>query len=590
MSAAGFLQFAVLLALLGATVRPLGRYMAKVYADPTDAPAPGDRFFGPIERFVYRVSGVDPDREQRWNVYAIALLAFSLVSFLVVYALQRLQGSLPLNPNDRGAVTPWGAFNAAVSFMTNTNWQWYSGEQTMSHLTQMLALAVQNFVSAAAGMAVVVAMIRGIARRNGRTLGNFWRDLVRTTTRILLPLSFVFAVFLLSQGVIQNLRGTTTTRPLDQTVQVATTDANGNDVATAVTTQQIPGGPFASQEAIKQIGTNGGGPFNANSAHPFENPNGWTNLFETYAIVLIPLAFTVTFGVMVGSRRQGRVLAVVMLLFWLTFSLFTVFAEQGGNARLSSIGVDRSASAQQVGGNLEGKEIRFGPASCGVWAASTTGTSNGSVNCMHDSFTATGGLVPLIHMMLGEVSPGGVGVGLMGMLINALLAVFIAGLMVGRTPEYLGKKIQAAEMKLVVLYIIAMPLALKTFAAASVLLRSAVANVQTHDAHGLTEILYNFASAANNNGSAFAYMNTGTRWYTVTMGLSMLIGRFFLIIPALAIGGSLVRKQKVPVTAGTFPTDTPLFTGLVCGVIAIVAGLTFFPALALGPIVEHLTH
>jgi potassium-transporting ATPase potassium-binding subunit len=354
--------------------------------------------------------------------------------------------------------------------------------------------------------------------------------------------------------------------------------------------QQIPGGPFASQEAIKQIGTNGGGPFNANSAHPFENPNAWTNFFETYTIVLIPLAFTVTFGVMVGSRRQGRVLAAVMLVFWLTFSMFTVFAEQGGNARLTAIGVDQSASTQQVGGNLEGKDVRFGAASCGLWAASTTGTSNGSVNCLHDSFTAAGGLVPLIHMMLGEVSPGGVGVGLMGMLINALLAVFIAGLMVGRTPEYLGKKIQAAEMKLVVLYIIAMPLALKTFAAASVLLRSAVANVQAHDAHGLTEILYNFASAANNNGSAFAYMNTGTRWYAITMGLSMLIGRFFLIIPALAIGGSLVRKQKVPVTAGTFPTDTLLFAGLVCGVIAIVAGLTFFPALALGPIVEHLTH
>jgi len=590
MSAAGFVQLAALLVLLVVTVRPLGCYMAKVYADGGDAPAPGERFFGPIDHAIYRVSRVDPEREQRWNVYALALLAFSVVSFLVVYAVQRVQGSLPLNPNRHGAVTPWGAFNTAVSFMTNTNWQWYSGEQTMSHLTQMLALAVQNFVSAAAGMAVVVAMIRGITRRNGRTLGNFWRDLVRTTTRILLPLSFVCAVFLVSQGVIQNFRGSTTTIPLDQTVQVATKAVDGSELTTAVTAQQIPGGPFASQEAIKQIGTNGGGPFNANSAHPFENPNGWTGLVELYAIVLIPLAFTVTFGVMVGSRRQGRVLAVVMLAFWLTFSMFTVFAEQGGNSRLTALGVDQSASGQQVGGNLEGKEIRFGPASCGVWAASTTGTSNGSVNCMHDSFTTTGGLVPLIHMLLGEVSPGGVGVGLMGMLVNALLAVFIAGLMVGRTPEYLGKKIQAAEMKLVVLYIIAMPLALKTFAAASVLLRTAVANVQTRDAHGLTEILYNFASAANNNGSAFAYMNTGTRWYAITMGVSMLIGRFFLIIPALAIGGSLVRKQKVPVTAGTFPTDTPLFTGLVAGVIAIVAGLTFFPALALGPIVERLTH
>ena len=334
----------------------------------------------------------------------------------------------------------------------------------------------------------------------------------------------------------------------------------------------------------------GGGPLNTNSAHPFENPNPWTNLFETYAIVLIPLAFTVTFGLMVGSRRQGRVLAVVMLLFWLTFSLATIFAEQAGNPQLTKLGADQAASSQQVGGNLEGKEVRFGPASCGLWAGSTTGTSNGSVDCMHDSFTAVGGLMPTLHMMLGEVSPGGVGVGLMGMLIHALLAVFIAGLMVGRTPEYLGKKIQAAEMKLVVLFIVAMPVALLGFAAASALLRTAVANVQTHDAHGLTEILYNFASASNNNGSAFAYMNTGTKWYTVTMGLAMLVGRFFLIIPALAIGGSLVRKQKVPVTAGTFPTDTPLFSGLVFGVVLIVAGLTFFPSLALGPIVEHLSH
>ena len=580
MSAAGFLQLALLLLMLAATVVPLGRYMARVY-DADERPAPGERFFGPIERAIYRVARIDPEREQRWNVYAISLLAFSIVSFLAVYILQRVQGSLPLNPNSRAGVTPWGAFNVAVSFMTNTNWQWYSGEQTMSHLTQLLGLTVQNFVSAAAGMAVVVAIIRGIARRNGRTLGNFWRDLVRTTTRILLPMSFVFAIFLLSQGVIQNLHGTTTVKPLDATVQIA---------HAPVTAQQIPGGPFAGQEAIKQLGTNGGGPLNANSAHPFENPNPWTNLFETYAIVLIPLALTVTFGVMVGSRRQGRVLAVVMLLFWLTFSLATIFAEQAGNPQLTKLGADQAASSQQVGGNLEGKEVRFGASSCGLWAGSTTGTSNGSVDCMHDSFTAIGGLMPTLHMMLGEVSPGGVGVGLMGMLIHALLAVFIAGLMVGRTPEYLGKKIQAAEMKLVVLFIVAMPVALLGFAAASTLLRTAVANVQTHDAHGLTEVLYNFASAANNNGSAFGYMNTGTKWYTVTMGLAMLVGRFFLIIPALAIGGSLVRKQKVPVTAGTFPTDTPLFSGLVFGVVLIVAGLTFFPSLALGPIVEHLSH
>ena len=572
MSAAGILQLIALLALLAVTVGPLGRYMSRVYGT---EPAPGERVFGRVERVIYRAARIDPEREQRWNIYALSLLAFSIMSFLVVYMLQRLQGSLPLNPNARGAVTPWGAFNVSISFLTNTNWQWYSGEVTMSHLSQMLGLTVQNFVSAAAGMSVVAAMIRGLTRQRGRTLGNFWRDLVRTVTRILLPLSFVAAVFFVSQGVIQNMKGSTSVRPLDQSAQVVI--------------EQIPGGPVASQEAIKQIGTNGGGPLNANSSHPFENPNPITNFFEMYMIVLIPLAFTVTYGVMVGSKKQGRTLAAVMLTFWLVFSMGTIFAEQAGNPKLTAIGVTQAASSTQVGGNMEGKEIRFGAASCGLWAGATTGTSNGSVNCMHDSFTPIGGFFPTLHMMLGEVSPGGVGVGLMGMLVNALLAVFIAGLMVGRTPEYLGKKIQAAEMKLVVLYIIAMPVALMGFAAAAVMLKSAVGHVQTQDAHGLTEILYNYASAANNNGSAFGYMNTGTRWYTITMGLAMLVGRFFLIIPCLAIGGSLVRKQKVPTTAGTFPTDTPLFAGLVLGVIAIVAGLTFFPALALGPIMEHLS-
>lgn len=575
MSAAGILQIAALLILLAVTVGPLGRYMAKVYTATGSEPAPGERVFGPIERVIYRFSRVDPDSEQRWNIYAIALLAFSVVSFLVVYVLQRVQGSLPFNPTGRTAVTPWGAFNVSVSFLTNTNWQWYSGEATMSHLTQMLGLAVQNFVSAAAGMAVVAALIRGLTRAGGRTIGNFWRDLVRTITRILLPLSFVAAVFFVSQGVIQNFHGSTSVKPLDQSAQVAE--------------QKIPGGPFAGQEAIKQLGSNGGGPLNTNSAHPFENPNPWTNFMGVYLIVLIPLALTVTYGKMVGSKKQGRMLAGVMLAFWLVFSMGTIFAEQSGNPRLTSIGVTQAASSTQVGGNMEGKEVRLGAASCGLWAGATTGTSNGSVNCMHDSFTPLGGFFPTLHMMLGEVSPGGVGVGLMGMLINALLAVFIAGLMVGRTPEYLGKKIQAAEMKLVVLYIVAMPIALMGFAAASVLLKSAIGNVQTQDAHGLTEVLYNYASAANNNGSAFGYVNTGTQWYTITMGLAMLVGRFFLIIPCLAIGGSLVRKQKVPTSSGTFPTDTPLFAGLVFGVITIVAGLTFFPALALGPIMEFLT-
>ena len=576
MTGAGLFQFIALLVVLGVTAPPLGRYMAAVYGSRADGSAPGDRFFVPIERVIYRLLRVNPQREQRWNVYAIALLAFSLVSFLAVYVLQRFQDSLFFNPTNMPAVAPLGAFNAAVSFMTNTNWQWYSGEVTMSHLTQMVGLAVQNFVSAAAGMAVVVAIIRGIVRRGRRTLGNFWVDLTRTTLRILLPLSFVVAILLSLGGVVQNFRGLTEATPVDAAVA-------------AEVAQDIPGGPVASQIAIKQLGTNGGGFFNTNSAHPFENSTPITNFIETWAIIIIPLALVVTYGVLVGSKKQARVLLAVMVGIWLTFSVFAIVAESAGNPNLTALGVDQGASAELVGGNLEGKDVRYGPASCGLWAATTTGTSNGSVNCMHDSFTPIGGMWPMAQMKLGEVSPGGVGVGLMGMLIYALLAVFIAGLMVGRTPEYLGKKIQAPEMKLVVLYLIAMPLVSLGFAAASVVLDSAAATIFNPGAHGLSEVLYNYASASNNNGSAFAGQGTGTDWYTVTQGIAMLVGRFFLIIPALAIGGSLVRKQRVPVTAGTFPTDSPLFGGLVAGAIIIVAGLTFFPALALGPIVEHLS-
>ncbi len=589
MPATGFLQLVLLVALLGVSMGPMGRYMAKVYCSEADGKALGDRLFLKVERAIYRVLRVDPKREQRWNVYAMAMLAFSLVSVLFLYALIRLQGSLPLNPTNRVGTTPWGAFNASVSFVTNTNWQWFSGEQAISHFTQMLGFTVQNFVSAAVGMAVAVALVRGIVRRGQKTLGNFWVDLVRTITRILLPMSFVVALILVSQGAIQNLHGYTSVKPLDQTVAVTGADASGAATSTPVTEQVLPGGPVASQSAIKQLGTNGGGFFNANSAHPYESPNGWTNLLENYLLLLIPISMTVTFGVLAGSKRQGHVLLVVMATFWLLFSLGAVFAEQSGNPRLTAIGVDQSASAVQTGGNMEGKDVRFGPSTCGVFAASTTGTSTGAVNCMHDSLTPAGGGFTMVHMMLGEVSPGGVGVGLAGMLINALMAVFIAGLMVGRTPEYLGKKVQAAEMKLVVLYIVAMPMALLAFAAATVVLRSALTSLQTTDAHGLSEVLYNFASAANNNGSAFAFVNTASPWYTITMGIAMLVGRFFLIIPVLALGGSLVRKQKVPVTAGTFPTDTALFSGLLFGVIVIIAGLTFFPALALGPIVEHLS-
>jgi potassium-transporting ATPase potassium-binding subunit len=576
-SGAGFFQLVLLIVVLAVTVIPLGRYMAAVYGARADGSAPGDRFFAPIERFIYRLLRVDEKREQRWNVYTIALLAFSVFAFLFVYVLERFQGGLFFNPTNMVGVPAYGAFNAAVSFMTNTNWQWYSGELTMSHLTQMLGLAVQNFVSAAAGMAIVIAIIRGITRRGRRTLGNFWVDLTRTTLRILLPLSLVVAVLLVAGGAVQNFMGYTEATPVDAAVA-------------AEASQSIPGGPVASQIAIKQLGTNGGGFYNTNSAHPFENPNGFTNFLETWSILVIPFAMIVMYGVMVGSKKQARVLLVAVAGIWLLFSVLTMVAEGSGNSALASLGVDQGSSTQLVGGNMEGKEVRYGPATCGLWAASTTGTSNGSVNCMHDSNTPMGGMMPMLHMKLGEVSPGGVGVGLMGILIYALLAVFIAGLMVGRTPEYLGKKIQAAEMKLVVLYIIAMPLASLGFAAASVVLPSAAANIFNPGAHGLSEVLYNYASVANNNGSAFAGQGTGSDWYTITMGLAMLIGRFFLIIPALAIGGSLVRKQRVPATAGTFPTDSPLFGGLVVGVIAILAGLTFFPALALGPIVEQLTH
>jgi potassium-transporting ATPase potassium-binding subunit len=565
-------QGVLLVVALAVTVPPLGRYMAKVYGARPDGSAPGDRFFDPVERLVYRVCGIDRRREQRWNVYTLSLIAFSVASVLVLYTLQRLQGSLPFNPTGRAGLAPMGSFNSAVSFVTNTNWQWFSGEQAISHLTQMLGFTVQNFASAAAGMAVAIALIRGITRTGTRFLGNFWVDITRTVTRILLPMAFVFSFVLISQGAIQTLRGNTVASTIDRTTQV--------------TTQQIPGGPFASQEAIKELGSNGGGPYNANSAHPFENPNGFTDWLEIYALLVIPLALGVTFGLLVGDKRQARVLLAVMAGLLVLFAGFTAFAEQNGNPRLTALGVDQSISTTQSGGNMEGKEVRFGAASCGVFAAATTGTSTGAVNCMHDSFTPLGGAAPMLSMMLGEISPGGVGVGLMGILINALLAVFIAGLMVGRTPEYLGKKIQAAEMKLVTLYILAMPFAVLTFAAASVLLKSATTYQPAE--HGLSEVLYNFASTANNNGSAFADQGTGTQWYTTTQGISMLMGRFFTIIPALATGGSLAGKPKVPVTSGTMPTNTPLFGVLVAGVVIIVAGLTFFPALALGPIVEHL--
>ncbi|WP_017537411.1 potassium-transporting ATPase subunit KdpA [Nocardiopsis halophila] len=569
MSGAAWSQSAALVAVLLATAPFLGRYMAKVYGG--EGKAPGDRVFLPLERVVYRLCRVDPESEQRWTSYAISLLAFSFVSFLSVYALQRLQSVLPLNPVGLPGVDAHVAFNVAVSFMTNTNWQAYGGESTMSHLTQMAGLTVQNFVSAAAGMAVMAALIRGLARRRAATLGNFWVDLTRGAVRVLLPLSFVVAVVLAGLGVIQNFKGHTAVTTLEGA------------------TQLIPGGPAASQVAIKQLGSNGGGFFDMNSAHPFENSTALSNFVENWAILLIPFALAFTFGAMVRDKRQGRAVFGIMLTVWAAMSIGAMGLEAAGNPRLDAMGVDQSVAPDQSGGYLEGKEVRFGPAASGLWAASTTGTSNGSVNAMHDSFTPMGGGLAMTHMVFGEVSPGGVGVGLNGLLVMSVLAVFIAGLMVGRSPEYLGKKIQAAEMKLVMLYLLAMPAVLLGFSAASVLTESALASLNNAGPHGLSEILYGYASTANNNGSAFAGLDSGTVWYTTTMGLAMLVGRFFLIIPVLAIAGSMAAKQPAPATSGTLPTHTPLFGGLVVGVVVIVAGLTFLPALALGPIAEQLS-
>ena len=568
MSGAAFAQVLALIVLLALTAPRLGAHLAAVYQPA--GPSRLDRFAGPFERLVYRACGIDEEREQRWTGYALSLLAFSAVSVVVLYAMQRLQGSLPFNPTDMPGVDPAVAFNTAVSFVTNTNWQTYGGEATMSHLTQMVGLTVQNFVSAAAGIAVVVAIIRGITRTSSDTIGNFWVDLTRTVTRVLLPLSFVVALALAAGGVIQNLDGFDAITGIDGTEQV------------------VPGGPVASQVAIKQLGTNGGGFFNSNSAVPMENPTPLTNLIENWAILAIPLALAVAFGRLVGDRRQGRILLAVMAGLWIVSVLIATFAETGGNPNLDP-GVDQAISADLAGGGyLEGKEVRFGAAGCGLWVGSTTGTSNGSVNCMHDSMTPAGGTVPLVNMMLGEVSPGGVGVGLMGLLVFALLAVFIAGLMVGRTPEYLGKKIQATEVKLVMLFVISPALVILGFGAASVVIDPGLSNIQDPGTHGLSEVLYAFASAAGNNGSAFAGLGASDPWYAATVGIGMFAGRFFLIIPALAIAGSLARKTKVPETDGTFPTHTPLFGGLLTGVVLIVAGLTYFPALALGPLAEAL--
>jgi K+-transporting ATPase ATPase A chain len=568
MTFAGWAQLAALIVVLGVTAPLLGRYMANVF---TGGPSRLDRVFDPIERLIYRACRIDPEREQRWNVYALSLLAFSVVGFFLLYVIQRVQNGLPFNPTEMANVQPALAFNAATSFMTNTNWQSYAGESTMSHLTQMMGLTVQQFVSAAVGMAVMAALIRGLSRAGRRTIGNFWVDLVRTVFRILLPLAFVFAIVLLAGGVIQNTHGFTEV----QTVAGAT--------------QEIPGGPNASQESIKQLGTNGGDFFNVNSAHPFSNPTDITNFLELYAILIIPFALAFTFGRMIKDKRQGYAVVSIMAIIWLAFTAVAIGAEVSGNPELEARGAAQAVTAASPGGNAEGKEVRFGPTGSATWCAATTGTSNGSVNSMHDSYTPVGGMTCLVHMKLGEISPGGVGVGLNGLLVLVILAVFIAGLMVGRTPEYLGKKIQASEVKLVAIYILVMPTAVLIGIAISTFVNS-VSDVSIYNpgAHGFTELIYAFTSAGNNNGSAFAGLTANTSYMNSALAIVMLFGRFFLIIPTLALAGALVRKRGVPASVGTFPTDTPLFVVLVIGVIFVVAALTFLPVLALGPIVEQL--
>jgi K+-transporting ATPase ATPase A chain len=584
----GWVQLILYFVVLIALVKPLGTYMARVYEGESTWL---DRIVGPIERLIYRLSGVRPQVEMNWKTYAIAMLLFNLVGLIVVYLLQRVQGALPLNPQGFGAVSPDSSFNTAVSFASNTNWQGYGGETTLSYLTQMLALTVQNFVSAATGMAVLVALIRGLRARpplssppsvtgeKQQGIGNFWVDMTRSVLYILLPLAIVLAVILVSQGVIQNFN---TYQPVS--LLQPTIDANGN----AVTQQLLPMGPAASQIAIKQLGTNGGGFFNVNAAHPFENATPLSNFVEMLSILLIPAALCYTFGKMVGDTRQGwAVLAAMTIIFVVALSV-TVAAEQSGNPAFTPLGIDQTASELQGGGNMEGKEMRFGIVNSALWATATTAASNGSVNAMHDSFTPIGGLVPMWMMQLGEVVYGGVGSGLYGMLIFAIIAVFVAGLMVGRTPEYLGKKIEAFEIKMASLVILIPPLVVLGFTALAVVTQAGTAAIFNPGAHGFSEVLYAFSSLGNNNGSAFAGLGANNPFYNLTGGLAMLMARYWLAIPVLALAGSLARKKIVPIGAGTLPTHTPLFVALLIGVVIVVGALTFIPALALGPIVEQL--
>ena len=563
MTVNGWLQILAYSALLLAVTVPLGAYMVRVYDGRM-------RWLAPVETAIYRVCGIDPAEDQHWTRYAGGLLLFSAVSMLVTYVVLRLQGHLPLNPFHRVAVTDHQAFETAASFTTNTNWQSYPGESVMSYLSQMTQLAFHNFTSAASGMAAAVALARGIARRSGGRIGNFWTDLVRGTLYILLPLSFVLALLLVQQGVIQNFAH----------YVVATTVEGAKQV--------LAMGPVASQIAIKQLGTNGGGFFNANSAHPFENPTAITNFLEMFALLMIPAALVYTFGRMVNNRRHAWALWAAMFVMFAGGVATAYWAEARGNPIQAARGVDVVAHGGNPGGNMEGKEVRFGIANSVLWATATTDASNGSVNSMHDSFTPLGGMVPLVNIQLGELIFGGVGSGLYGMIMMAVLTVFIAGLMVGRTPEYLGKKVQSREVRMVMLYVLIFPAVILLFSAVSALLPAGLKGLNNAGPHGLSEILYAFTSTTGNNGSAFAGLTGSTYYYNTLLGLATLLGRFAMMVPMLALAGFFAERKTVPASAGTFPVTTPLFVVLLVGVILIVGALTFFPALSLGPIVEHL--
>ena len=559
MTVNGWIQIALFCAIVIALVRPLGWYVTRVMAGEHTFLSPVLR---PVERLLYAGAGVDERQEQHWLAYTVAMLAFNAAGFVLLFGLQRLQGLLPLNPMHMAAVPPDSSFNTAVSFVTNTNWQGYGGESTMGYLVQMAGLTVQNFVSAATGIAIAMALIRGFARASTRTVGNFWTDLTRSTLYVLLPLSILCALFYVSQGVTQTFGAyvdATTVEGAKQTIAV---------------------GPTASQLAIKMLGTNGGGFFNANSAHPFENPTALTNLIEMVSIFAISAALTNVFGRMVGDERQGWAIFAAMGILFVAGVAVTYWAEASGNPAFAALGID--------GGNMEGKEVRFGIAMSALFAVVTTAASCGAVNAMLDSFMPLGGLIPLVNMQLGEVIIGGVGAGLYGMLLFVILAIFIAGLMVGRTPEYLGKKIEAKEVKMTMLAVLSLPLSILVFTAVAIVLPGALSSLANAGPHGYSEVLYAYTSGTANNGSAFAGLSANTPWYNVTIGLAMLMGRFLVIVPVLAIAGSLAVKKTVPASDGTFPTDGTLFVGLLVGVVLIVGGLTYFPALAVGPVVEHL--